>query len=42
MADYLMRDAAPLTDEEWAHLDKVVVETARRFLAWLGEQESSS
>jgi len=32
MADYLMRDAAPLTDEEWAHLDKVVVETARRFL----------
>ena len=32
MSDYLMRDAAPLSDEEWERLDKVVVDTARQFL----------
>jgi uncharacterized linocin/CFP29 family protein len=30
--DYLMRDDAPLTREEWERLDKVVVSTARRLL----------
>lgn len=32
MSDYLMRGDAPLSDSEWNHLDKVVVETARQFL----------
>ena len=32
MSDYLMRDAAPLSDEEWARLDEVVVKTARTLL----------
>lgn len=32
MSDYLMRDDAPLSAEEWKRLDKVVVETARQYL----------
>lgn len=32
MADYLMRDEAPLTQEEWERLDRTVVEVARRQL----------
>jgi uncharacterized linocin/CFP29 family protein len=32
MSDYLMRGDAPLTDAEWAHLDKTVVETAKQLL----------
>jgi uncharacterized linocin/CFP29 family protein len=32
MSDYLMRDAAPLSAEEWERLDKVVVDTARQYL----------
>ncbi|MGC9469313.1 MAG: family 1 encapsulin nanocompartment shell protein [Anaerolineae bacterium] len=32
MSDYLMRDDAPLTEEEWANLDETVVSTARQFL----------
>ena len=32
MSDYLMRDAAPLSDEEWERLDKMVVDTARQYL----------
>jgi uncharacterized linocin/CFP29 family protein len=32
MSDYLMRSDAPLSDEEWKHLDNVVVSTARQFL----------
>ena len=32
MSEYLMRDDAPLTDEEWGRLDNVVVSTARQLL----------
>jgi uncharacterized linocin/CFP29 family protein len=32
MSDFLMRENALLGAEEWAHLDKVVVEAARQFL----------
>ncbi|MCL4458766.1 MAG: bacteriocin family protein [Chloroflexi bacterium] len=32
MADYLMRDQAPLTAEQWEHIDKVVTEVAQRTL----------
>jgi uncharacterized linocin/CFP29 family protein len=32
MSDFLMREDAPLSAEEWERLDKVVVETARQFL----------
>ena len=32
MNDYLLRDAAPLTEDEWEHLDEVAVATARQFL----------
>ena len=32
MMDYLMRDDAPLTQEEWERLDEVVVSMARRLL----------
>ena len=32
MSDYLMRDDAPLTGEEWKRLDKLVVSAARRML----------
>jgi uncharacterized linocin/CFP29 family protein len=32
MSDFLMREDAPLSAEEWAQLDKVVVGTARQFL----------
>ncbi|MBN1250264.1 MAG: bacteriocin family protein [Anaerolineae bacterium] len=32
MSDYLMREDAPLTDAEWQHVDKAVVETAKQFL----------
>jgi uncharacterized linocin/CFP29 family protein len=32
MSDYLMRDAAPLSAEEWERLDKVVIDTARQYL----------
>lgn len=32
MSEYLMREAAPLSEEEWQHLDHVVVNTARQFL----------
>lgn len=32
MVDLLNRSAAPLTESEWANIDKVVVETARRQL----------
>ena len=32
MSDYLMRDAAPLSAEEWAKLDEVVVNTAKTLL----------
>lgn len=32
MADYLMREEAPLTSEEWERLDNLVVETARQHL----------
>jgi len=32
MADSLMRESAPLSAEEWAHLDKMVTEVARQYL----------
>jgi len=32
MSDYLMRDEAPLSDEEWAKLDELVVGVARKLL----------
>src|SRR4051794_35742388 len=32
MTDYLLRDQAPLTREQWERLDKAVEETARRAL----------
>ena len=32
MSDFLMRENAPLSVEEWAQLDRVVVGTARQFL----------
>lgn len=32
MGDYLMRDAAPLSEQEWEQLDQVIVKTARQFL----------
>jgi uncharacterized linocin/CFP29 family protein len=32
MSDYLMRDDAPLSDEEWATLDELVVGVARKLL----------
>src|SRR4051794_18755450 len=32
MTDYLLRDQAPLTDAEWAQVDSVAEETARRAL----------
>ncbi len=32
MGDLLAREEAPLSSEEWARLDQVVVETARRYL----------
>jgi uncharacterized linocin/CFP29 family protein len=32
MSDYLMRDDAPLSDEEWAKLDELVVDVARKLL----------
>jgi len=32
MSDYLMREEAPLSTEEWAKLDEVVVDVARRLL----------
>jgi uncharacterized linocin/CFP29 family protein len=32
MSDFLMREDAPLSAEEWGRLDMVVVETARQFL----------
>ena len=32
MDDYLMRDEAPLTAEEWARLDELVVQVARKML----------
>lgn len=32
MADFLMRDDAPLTEEEWGKIDELVVETARKIL----------
>lgn len=32
MSDYLMRGDAPLSDGEWAQLDKIVVDVARQFL----------
>ena len=32
MSDFLMREGAPLSVEEWAQLDKTVVGTARQFL----------
>lgn len=32
MSDYLMRDTAPLSVEEWARLDEVVVKTAQTLL----------
>ena len=30
MATYLMRDAAPLTSEEWSRLDGLVTDVAKR------------
>jgi len=33
MGDLLAREEAPLSSEEWARLDQVVVETARKYLA---------
>ncbi|MGB9592689.1 MAG: encapsulin, partial [Anaerolineae bacterium] len=33
MSDLLMREEAPLTSEEWAKLDALVVEVARKTLA---------
>lgn len=32
MADYLMRDQAPLSPEQWEQIDRTVVEVARQFL----------
>ena len=32
MSDYLMRDAAPLSDAEWEKLDGIVVKAARQYL----------
>lgn len=32
MSEYLMRDAAPLNEEEWAAIDNIVVHVARQFL----------
>jgi uncharacterized linocin/CFP29 family protein len=32
MGDYLMRDAAPLSAEEWSRIDEVVIQTARQYL----------
>ena len=32
MAEYLMRENAPLKEDEWSHLDDLVAETARRIL----------
>lgn len=32
MSDFLMRDEAPLTEEEWARLDETVVNVARQLL----------
>jgi uncharacterized linocin/CFP29 family protein len=32
MSDYLMRDDAPLSAQDWEGLDKIVVDTARRLL----------
>lgn len=32
MTDYLLRNGAPLTDDQWEMVDRVVVETARRIL----------
>jgi uncharacterized linocin/CFP29 family protein len=32
MSDYLMRDDAPFSDEEWAKLDELVVDVARKLL----------
>jgi uncharacterized linocin/CFP29 family protein len=32
MGDYLMREDAPFSDEEWAKLDEVVVDVARKLL----------
>ena len=32
MSDYLMRDAAPMSAEEWAAVDGVVVKTAQTLL----------
>jgi uncharacterized linocin/CFP29 family protein len=32
MSEYLMREAAPLSESEWESLDKVIVEVARQFL----------
>ena len=32
MSEYLMRDAAPLSEGEWESLDNVVIKAARQFL----------
>ncbi len=32
MSEYLMREAAPLSGEEWAAIDNIVVQVARQFL----------
>jgi uncharacterized linocin/CFP29 family protein len=32
MSEYLMRDAAPLCEDEWASIDNIVVQAARQFL----------
>ena len=32
MSDYLMRDDAPFSEKEWAKLDELVVDVARKLL----------